>query len=72
MKSSIFIILCTEVVIILLTLFQCCDGAVFTEKENINLLIAFKRKKKVMVSFPNHPVDGTAHWWTEKLDTSRS
>ena len=36
MKGSVFIVLCTEVVLILLTLFQCCYGSVFTEEENIH------------------------------------
>lgn len=35
MKGSVFIVLCTEVVLILLTLFQCCYGSVFTEGQTI-------------------------------------
>ena len=34
MKGSVFIVLRTEVVLILLALFQCCYGSVFTEEGN--------------------------------------
>lgn len=33
MKSSVFIVLGTEVVLVLLTLLQCCYGAVFSKKK---------------------------------------
>lgn len=43
MKSSVFIVLGTEVVLILLTLLQCCDGAVFSEKWEHRLLLKSRK-----------------------------